>query len=217
MFDSAQDAKQKLESTVVLLDEVPIYVTNALDGDGPGKIRLRYASLPCEGRDFDDKQVEFSEERIDFRTLGSRLGYMNAISRSGHKQAIYTMRTPTRKTIQGLSRANLQFSHFESTDQMPGNNCPWEDHFSKKHFSDMLKGEYPSMGSAYDRIEKGWTAVAFNRHFALKHKTVGPIYLEYKGRDVAWTENLDRFNLSPAFKHLGETLEFYGIAYKLAK
>jgi hypothetical protein len=216
VFDTVTDANQKLVGTVILYNEAPIYVTKAVDhAFEPGKVSvgLKYTHLVGG----EEGLCKLTEPEVDFRSIHARLGYMNAVSKVGHKQAIFVQRMAKRLSVQGLASNNLKFQQFDGTPSLEQYQSKFDEHYKQKYFSDMLKGTYPSKAEAADLLlkDKDRVSVAFNRYFALLRKNVGPYFLEYKGREVGWSTNLKKYNLSGAYEHLGETLEYYEIDYAL--
>lgn len=51
------------------------------------------------------------------------------------------------------------------------------------------------------------TSKAFTREFAVRKSDVGPMYLQYKGRDIGHSDDLYRWKIADQFKHLRETLD----------
>lgn len=219
MFDTPEDASQKLASTVILFKEEPIYILSV--GGSPKKIVLNYWDLPMKpDSKADQRAITIGEPGLDYRTLGMRLGYMNAEHEKGHQQALYVSRMAVRKSIQGLSKQNTfipDFSKNEIAGLMPV-KCLFDNCYAKPFFRDMLKGIYPDLKKVKDRMENDekLMSMSFNRLFAVTRKNVGPFFLEYKGKDIAWSANLHKFMLAPTYKHLAETLEHHKIDYKLS-
>ena len=216
MFDTAIDAAQKLKGTIILLNETPIWVVGANDCGNLGKtwVTLKYWTLPNMDKIPEVLECKLDEKHVDFRSLGSRLGYMNAIAPGGDTQAIFVSRMAKRQTVQGLNQTNISFNSFITEE---GKVEPlFHNFFKQPFFSDMLKGKYPSMKTATKLIlDEASTSVAFARWFAFKKKKVGPYYLEYKGKEIGWSPDLKEINLSEAYTHLQETLEYYDIPFKL--
>jgi hypothetical protein len=109
----------------------------------------------------------------------------------------------------------MSWSYF--TTDMGKAEPVFTDFFRQKCFSDMLKGKYPSMKSATKLVleDETVTSIAFARWFAFKKKKVGPFYLEYKGKEIGWSPDLKKINLSKTYTHLQETLEYYDIPFEL--
>lgn len=219
MFDSGKDAFQKLGNTVILLNETPIYITGCEDGPKDSVV-LKYYKLPIEGAGTPELlSTTLDEKYVDFRSLGSRLGYINGVSPKGDKQAVFVSRMPKRLSVQGINSNNLMFQHFmDFTNNNKALSTDFKSLYKTQGFSDMLKGAYPGRKQAAEKLlhDKSFTSLAFARWFAFVRKQVGPFYLEYKGKEVGWSSDLKTVNLSKAYTHLQETLDYYDIPHELS-
>ncbi len=217
MYDTGKDALQKLGNTIILLNETPIFVTSCEDGPKE-TVLIKYWQLPITVDKPEVLVCKLDEQYVDFRTLGARLGYMNTESPKGDKQAIFVSRTPKRQTVQGINGSNLVFQSFiDLTNQNKSIVTQFKNLYKTQSFAEMLKGSYPSRKKAAEMLttEKNITSVAFARWFAFVKKQVGPVYLEYKGKEVGWSSDLKKINLSKAYTHLQETLDYYDIPHEL--
>lgn len=205
MYDTNAEAKQKLASTIVLLEDTPVTVLDA-KGDGD-KLSLKYVRL----RTGEEKWASIRDKGWEFRNLGSRLGYTNT-DLSNYKEALYLTRMPVRKSIQGLSTYNVSIPNFKGSDKLglPKTRCDWSVACSRQTwFLDTLEGKYPGIPELISEFTKNplLTSRAFNRKLAIRKTKVGPFYLEYRGKDIGYTEDFDRWNISKDFEHLRESLE----------
>lgn len=218
MFDTSKDAYQKLGHTVILLNETPIWITGTGDGEGGGKtwVTLKYYSLPvAEGDKPEAMECKLDEKEVDFRSISSRLGYMNTPSPEGDIQAIFLSRMAKRQSVQGINQSNVTWTPFIT--KLGKVEPEWNKFYKTEGFSNLLKGKYPSRTKAAKAVldDGGVTSLAFNRWFAYKKTKVGPYYLEYKGKDIGWSPDLKKINLSKSYTHLQETLEYYDIPFEL--
>lgn len=216
MFDTGKDAFQKLGHTIILLHETPIFVVSCEDGPKNAVI-LKYWQLPNKEASPELQEVKLDEAHVDFRTLGCRLGYLNATAPSGDEQCVFVSRTPRRQTVQGINPSNLNFTYFINPTSGSKVEFDWKKYYKDTSFADMLKGKYPTRKQAQKYIieNENVTSLAFARWFAFKKKKVGPMYLEYKGKEIGWSADLKKINLSKAYTHLQETLEYYDIPFEL--
>lgn len=216
MFDTGKDAYQKLGHTVILLNETPIYVVACEDGP-KSTVLIKYHQMPNPAASPEVLVCKLDEDHVDFRTLGSRLGYMNIAAPKGDQQSVFVSRIAKRQSVQGINQSNLNFTYFIDPGSGTKLEVSWLKVFKTEAFADMLKGKYPTRAKAAKAVmdDGDVTSMAFARWFAFKKKKVGPAYLEYKGKEIGWSSDLKKINLSKAYTHLQETLEYYDIPFEL--
>lgn len=222
MFETAEDVQQKLGSTVILKKGHPIYVKGVASGGSTPKkdLMILYHELPLDGgRTSNWQECSVWDKELDWRGVSSLLGYCNLDYDKVYHDAINLKRMPIRKSVQGLSYQNTKVPRVRGMYDLG-----FEDRsvdfqrvvISKACFVDMILGKYPTLYEAVEILRKNKTfvGVAFNKNFAVIQKTLGPFYLEYKGKEVAWADDpLHKWRLGNDFSHLKETLEYSQIAY----
>lgn len=220
MYETQQEAHQKLSQTVVLFDGKPSFIRE-ISGGGGDRIRLHYYFI----RDKAERTNYIDEPQWDFRSLGSRLGYANMDLSLGYsiptnyKEALYLRRAAVRHAhnTQGLSSKNLRFDSFRGAYRLglPPREAEWHQVLLTKSFCDTLEGVYPTFDAVKDAFKNDseLTSLAFDRHFAIRRHDIGPYYLEYKGKDVGYTDDFRRWKIAPEFQYLTESLDYINFKY----
>lgn len=74
---------------------------------------------------------------------------------------------------------------------------------------DALEDKYPTFTDIKSQFSSDnyLTSKAFNKHFAIRRHDVGPYYLEYKGKDIGYTQDFDKWKIAEDYKYLAESLE----------
>lgn len=203
MFDTEEDIQQKLGGTVVLYDKKPMAVHSA--GTKGGKPGITFTDL----HGMNAAWVNITDPKLDYKSLGGILGYVNVVN-NDYSQAIYLTRMAVRKSIQGLSDANVYIPNLSPNHKTGslGKSLSWSLLSKNAAFENMVLGVYPKLSEMSGLFSGYATSVAFHRLFAVNLPKVGPFFLEYRGKDIAWSDTPDAWNLSKNFFYLMETLEF---------
>lgn len=208
MYDTKEEANQKLGQTVVLFQNQPAYIIEAV-GKGT-KLALRYQLM----RKKEERSNFIQESGWEFRNLGQRLGYMNyAHGDSSYKEALYTTRVAVRQAhnTQGLSHRNVRFPHLKGSARLglERYQLNWQSVYPTEGFMDALEDKYPTFTDIKSQFSSDnyLTSKAFNKHFAIRRHDVGPYYLEYKGKDIGYTQDFDKWKIAEDYKYLAESLE----------
>lgn len=211
MFDTVEEANQKLAQTVIFYEDEPVYVSEA--AGRRGAIKLNLMKIPHLSETL---TVPLKDPKLNFRNLGGRIGYIN-VNEQFYREAIYSWRTHVRsaRQTQGLSRANMRFTMIRGfpDEGIPGRSPVWEDMYRKDYGKDSLKGVYPSIEDASKslfRDENPRFSTAIHRLYAFKRPKIGPVYFEYKGKDIGWTDDFHTIRLHEDYSHLGEDIESLG-------
>lgn len=210
-YESLQEAEMRLQGTVVLYDEQPVYitrVTGAAPGDPkPDIFRVYAVPLPSRagvGRVEDEEFRRFiSSRRFDFRTIP--LGFMNLAG-----GIYYCTRLPQRQQKQGL--ANATFGCTEIAGPR-GEGFRLNSVIQNKEFVSMVRGEYPTFEQAMAAVSKnGVFGMAFSRHYALvsDDDLDGLVYLYYKNEKVGFLMD-SKVTLSSKMTCLKEALTELGL------
>jgi len=209
MYDTKEEFHQKLVGTVVLYNSVPVSIQEAL-GSSKNKIILDCYKLRTKERE----TVSAWDPGWDFRTIGSRLGYMNFDYGEGsYRQALYLTRVAVRQAVstQGLSQKNVKYDGFrpDKTKGLDYYKPTWTQIVQNEGFVDTLERKYPSLTEIYDVFskEKSLSSKAFHPKFAINKPSIGPFYLEYRGKDIGYSDDLSRWKIGEDYDYLRETLE----------
>jgi hypothetical protein len=208
VYDTREEAQQKLGSTVVLLDDTPVYVTDA--SDGGENLALHYIRL----RSGKAGETRIRDKGWEFRNLGPHIGYANYSITGGHCEALYLSRMGVRAShnTQGISNKNLRIPPTKGSPKLgiSGGNISFNSFYSKPEFLDMLEQKYPSFKDVSKHFKSpNLISKAFNRQFAVKRpENYGDFLLQYRGRDIGKSSDLEKFRLLPEYSYLQETLEF---------
>ena len=207
MFDTREEANQKLSGTVVLFNNIPTYIYEAV-GKGDS-LKVRHMLL----RDKKEQANYLREPGWDFKTVGSKLGYTNvSMGEQSYNEGMYVTRIPVRRTqsCQGLSSHNLRYNGLKGSRRLGLSSLSinWNSLYVAPYFLDTLEGRYPRLDDLGKDFKNPWViSKAFDRSFSVRRPDVGPFYLEYKGKDIGHSDDLYRWRLAPQFDYLHETLE----------
>jgi hypothetical protein len=206
MYDTNEEANQKLKQTVVLLKKSPVWIMEATGGHK--KVELTHHNL----RGGTVSKTPIFSPDWEFRDLGSRLGYANMIY-GNLLEATYVQRAPVRQAhnTQGLSAKNLIITPLKGSQRLgiPQVNLDFNTFYPTAPFCDMLEGKYLQIEQIMNEFQKNMYVIsrAFNREFAVRRADVGPFYLQYKGKDIGHTDDFYKWKIAPQFKYLNETLD----------
>lgn len=198
MYDNAQDAQRYLGGTVVYWKGEPHYVDECR-GLRDGTIEACLSPLPGPNH---VAAIRVNIADPDFNCMKYKLGYVNM--RGG--TVAYVSRRPARIQSQGLCGANL--SVLIQNNPHMGGRAGFANLIGDPGFVDTLKGKYPSIKEARERLlsDKTVRAVAFDPRFCIKrHRQFNNLFfLNYKGDDVAYSDCAE-FSLPSEFQYLFET------------
>ncbi len=216
LFETAEDVNLKLSQCVILKNDQPIYVKQYCGGTNAENFEIYYTELPMFKRSRDYDTVRVKDPSLDWRSMSSRLGYMNA-ARADQREALFVQRTPARKSFQGLHSSNTKVSPWSgdvSYGLEPGvSNLDY--HIREDYFVEMMNGKYPTVKECIEHFKAFPKTLsrAFNKFFAIKRPSIGPFYLQYKQQDIAWSDDPTyKWKLGRNFEYLQETLEHNKIA-----
>jgi hypothetical protein len=77
MYETTEEAKQKLEGSVVLYDNVPVFISSITGSKK--KVTLYYKKIPLNDSD-EPQPRDISDPLWDFRSAGTRLGYTQVLN-----------------------------------------------------------------------------------------------------------------------------------------
>ena len=195
-YENAADANQQLGQSVIMFDGNPVWVHEVRSLSSGSIVAVCYPMLAMK----DMMTIPINDPRLDARDLGNRLGYVNTFQHTG---AVFCSRIPARQFKQGLSKNNVAIGSrdgprifgFETLRGLSG-------------FTDCLRGHYPSIQEAKDRLTKEpeIPSIAFHKYFALQHDELGFFVVMYRGERVAWGDP-ESFKIPTHYKYLKELMQ----------
>ena len=215
MYDNAEEAGNRLNSTVILYDGSPVFVRECYGRKG----NLMCKALPIPSlKPKDEISFAIEDDKTDYRNLS--LGYVN-----GKKGCVLLSRIPVRGEgyKQGLHQRNVHISGIRPDadigldgEEGPLNGVNWNNLIRTAGFSNMMKNKYPTIPQCLDQMlkEKNVVSTAFNRYFCVYRDPVGLLNLHYKGEKVGYSEFSEKFKIGPDFLYLREVLIENGVQLK---
>lgn len=192
-YETAEEAKMRLDGCVVMYDDQPVYV-EGISGPNANLIATCY-TLP---RNRDRMEISINDPLFDSRAV--RLGYTNC-----GRSAYYVSRMPVRRYKQGVCAQN---TIAKSCD---GRNVGFENVFRHAGFIESVKRKYPTLIECTQLLEKGEVdSVAFHHNFCLQRDSLGFYVLYFKGERAAWGDP-SGFNLPSEYHWLEESLRENGV------
>lgn len=168
LYDSVDEANNRLAGTVVTYEGRPVLVNNARHHPD-GVFRLDMLEHPFNGAS--------TRKRIDspafnrFRT--PPIGFCNYFD-SGSRHALYCQRTSPRSRRQGLANEN-----FSGTYLVTGTRERFDRLMPSDAFREMIEGVYPTAARAMEMLVPD-SSIAVSREFALVKSEVGFATLMHK-------------------------------------
>lgn len=216
MYDTKDEANQKLSQSIVLFKKTPVFIreSGGSSGNKGSKLTLIFKYV----RDGKLDEALILDKAWEFRNLGPYIGYMNVdLGNGSYKEASYVTRAGVRAShnTQGLSQKNLKFNPLRGSKRLALG--PSVLSFGMTHmtpfFADMMEQKYPTLKDVSSQFDKNpWLiSKAFDRQFAVRRDDIGPFYLQYRGKDVGHSSDLDRWKIAPQYEYLQEQIEYTGI------
>lgn len=190
-YDTLEDAKAKLEATMVYYDGKAVYVKQMQEREG--------GIIWCDIRQNGGRSacwVELTDPKLNFTQYN--IGYTNADG-----IAVWWGRRPQKQFKQGLRgeqvvqhASNPQFYHAVSFVY-----C--------SPIIQMMENHYPSLEECEKRLkDQDAAAIAFHKNFAASYdKLHRDLILEYRGRAIGVAHKLKDFDLADDYKYLTEALK----------
>jgi hypothetical protein len=213
MYDTREEANQKLGSTVVLYKEAPVLIreSGGVSGSKGSKLTLHFKYIRNGSLD----EAPILDKGWEFRNLGPRVGYLNVdLGNGSYKEATYITRMGVRAShnTQGLSQKNLKIPNLGGSKRLAlgPTVLTFQGVVSTPFFADMLEQKYPTMKDISTQFDKSpWLiSKAFNRQFAIRRADIGPFYLQYRGKDIGHSDDLERWKIAEQYRYLDETMEY---------
>lgn len=208
MYTTREEADQKLKGCVCLYKGQAVLIDEA--GGTKDNVSLSYRNI----RTKENAVSKIKDTDWEFRNLGPRIGYANLDFGTGsYKEAAYLTRAAVRQShsTQGLSSKNVKIPRLKGSAKLglgPA-NIGWTQVYLTTQFADMVEQKYPSIEEIREIFKKEpWQiSLAFNRQFAINRPDVGPFFLEYRGKNIGYSKNMDRWDIGNDFDYLREYLE----------
>lgn len=207
MYDTREEAQQKLANSTVLFEGKPVQILEATGSKN--KVILRYHSIPYpqQGIDGPTDSVHIADTRWDFKSLGTKLGYVN-INKSpfdAKQEAVFATRIPTRNSRQGLDQRTGRVSQYPS----PEHPWIWDHLLNHTGIVDCINNKYPTAAEAVNQLTADCDmvrSVAIGRKLMMIFDRVNPPNLVYRNNKVGYTEDGITFKLAPHKAFLKEEL-----------
>lgn len=196
MYDTDQEANQKLAQSVILYDGRPVFIQQCIN------LNLLGWFLPLKGEVNFTANLPIQDPKWRFSRI--RLGYVNMADRS-----VFLARQPIRRSRQGICRDNL--ISCETVEKGFTNVTP--DQFSRliriPEFVNTLKGTFPAFQECFEGVVRGGgrVSMAFSRGFCIERDDFDLAFIRHNAQRVAVSYDKSRtFNLPREFLHLRESL-----------
>lgn len=219
-YESLQEARMRLDQTIVLYDDDPYYVLTVCDHKPDGIFRVYLDPLVPEGSmnthrthipmdAYDEgpgntrghKMDRWMESQKDCTVLRKMMNSPSfkkfrpfPLGMANYKGSVqFVERGPVRHTQQGLMNNMLHWSSpdvFKAGDGRRSKGFP----FLSNEMYQLIKGVYPSLEECVENFNDPAvtnTSVAFDRNFALVRGPLGLIFLAYKSDIVGYLPNSD--------------------------
>lgn len=206
MYDTAEEAKQKLVDSVVLYDGRPVYVSAA--GGKKGSVNLHFKPLPLNPREdihSDNTIRTISETGWDFRSLGTRLGFTEVANPYCKKlDSVYLSRVPIRHSRQGLDNKTTQLLCYDRDYEFSWNNIIYDSDGLAK----TVANSFRSPKEAFNLLSNttAYKSIPIHRKLALIYDHVSPPCLLYRMDKIGYTEDGLTFRLAKHKEYLREEL-----------
>ena len=226
MYQTVEEAQQKLMNTLVMYGDAPAYVMTARNSTklGVRGIVIQAHSTPVINGEAEKITAPINDPKWNFRDLGAKIGYVN-YRQNSRKEVVYLMRQGIRKAVetQGLSRHNMVIQ--EPSRKTSGASSGWsvnpirfQDLVFTRELADMMMNVYPSIKKTVKDFETDpeLSSQAFGRCFSIHRDKIGPFYLHYRDRPIGYTSDMYRWKVAKDYHYLAESLEEYSDDIKVA-
>lgn len=176
-YDSIEEARFRLENTIVEYDGRPVFVSSVADHpDGVFRVMIHDMPFPGGMAGRGARKVINSPLFRRFQTIP--LGWCNHFEENT-RHASFVERAPVRRSKQGLAGDAFIASSFNGTG-FARSPFTWERAKSSDGFVEMVTNVYPSFEEALSQLIEN-TSIAFDRKFVLiRSGRTGLTSLAYK-------------------------------------
>jgi len=197
MYDSAEEAMNRLNGCIVLHNKVPLWVIDARRGEGEGaEIEVRVNEIDGGGR----------RKWIKLNDLTYKKYPVGFINHDG--KASYLIRKALRGAgyRQGLNNANTMITMIKREGQVPirlNDLCR-----NKEPLTNMFQRKYPKLNECIKTVASGEAeSMAFCKEFAVTFDPLEFFVLHHKTDRVAVSTDGERFKLPNQYKYLREAMD----------
>lgn len=209
MYDTVEEIRQKIDGSVVLYDGYPVRIFGA-DGS-KSKLVVHCMKLPLESKpiqmsDNGMLHIPASDSKWDFKSLGSRLGYVQTKGPLSTLDSVFVSRVPVRRSRQGL---DTHTTTVISPPEWGGYRLTIEQLMYQPNFVNTMMGSFPKSKEAFNTLinsSKIVQSVPISRKLAMSYDRVSPPVLLYRTEKVGYTEDGTVFKIAEHKKYLTETL-----------
>jgi hypothetical protein len=212
-FENIEQARQRLEGTVVTFDGLAAYVSEVSVVDGEHTCRLVF--LPDTFKDSTyskNKRVRKHLSDPLFKKFKPfDLGFINLFDEEiigPNTNCMFTFRRPIRSGArQGLAREAIDGSYLQNS-KGAGRLENWNltTLMSCQSFADMINGKYPSYSEALENLIPN-SSIAFNRNYAVLQASDGLVWLYRQLERIALIQNNKEVLLFSKKKYLREEMQ----------
>ena len=207
MYDTAEEAQQKLANSTVLFNGIPVHILRSTGEKG--NVSLEYTPLPYDRNVSNPKIWEkINHDGWDFRGLASKLGYVTLDKHGGPVEAVFCSRMPTRSSRQGIDDRTCLVSSLRQAEDR--GRIQWSNVMYTPHLRTTINDTFPSIQEALKTLfdhPKEVFSVAIKRKLMLTYDMVNPPNLVYRNEKIGYTEDGERVKLAKHKLFLKEELE----------
>lgn len=207
MYDTREEAQQKLSGSTVLFDGLPVHVLDARGSKNKVQLDFHRLPLPSTGVSGPQDSVNINDPRWDFRTLGTKIGYVD-VEKSpfdGKQEAVFVTRIPTRNSRQGLDHRTTRVWQFPLQEH----SWNWEQLICFEGLVRSIQNKYVTTQQAVQHLYKypdTVKSVAVGRKLLMTFDKINPPNLVYRHEKIGYSEDGVTFKLAPHKVHLKEEL-----------
>lgn len=202
-WTDSDQARERLTGTVVLYDNLPVYINDIENGenfeDGVPRANINF----CSDKDGKRQRKRLDSPKFDkFRSLPA-LGWVNTPKYG----AVFLSRRATRSRLHGLSGANVVGSFFYGMPEYCTGTFEraWEYLYNTEAFTKSCADEYPTLTDILLNVQEN-SALAFSRKFAVYRDTLGLRWLYRETERIGIFTNANSLNLIEKFKYYREEI-----------
>jgi hypothetical protein len=206
MYDTVEEALQKIGNTVILYQDVPVYVSTATGKKG--KVKLHITKLPAVSGAED---YSIDDPGFDFKGIASRLGYTEVRNPvTDIFETVYLSRIPIRGQQGNIVIRQGLDDRTVKVDPVTDFGFKWNDLILRDSgFVNSVQDIFKTTKKAFDLITNSdpeYTSVPFHKKLALYYDTISPPYLLYRNQKIGYTEDGLVFKLARHKQYLREEL-----------
>lgn len=197
-------AQQRLNNSVVLYDDQPVYIEE-IRGGYEDNVPRAFIN-PCDDQSVRKSKMLNSPKFKKFREL-PKLGWMNSVNPK--VDAVYLSRRTSTTRVHGLNAENVIVQNFQKTPgvnaKLAGGVYTFRNFNFDKGFCDAHNNVFPSLEKILDKIPEN-AAIAYSRLFAVVRDNDGIRWL-YRGPEkVGIFTGVDTLNLLSKHAYLREEI-----------